>query len=85
VTVQEQGVRHSVRGERGANLKQGLATLLKGGDYDYVRPRRGEVRKATILSIGENDVVVDLGTWIWSTMKSTWQAWRLAIVSRSSH
>ena len=61
MTVQEQGVRHSVKGERGANLKQGLATLLKGGDYDYVRPRQGEVREATILSVGENDVIVDLG------------------------
>jgi len=31
------------------------------GEYDYTRPRRGEIREAVILSIGENDVVVDLG------------------------
>jgi small subunit ribosomal protein S1 len=61
VNVQEQGVQHGVKEERRANLKQRLAANLKGGDYDYVRPRRGEVRKATILSIGENDIVVDLG------------------------
>jgi len=54
-------MQHSVKGERRANLKHRLAAQLKGGDYDYVRPRRGEVRKATILSIGENDIVVDLG------------------------
>jgi small subunit ribosomal protein S1 len=29
--------------------------------YDYNRPRRGEVREAMILSISENDMVVDLG------------------------
>jgi small subunit ribosomal protein S1 len=37
-----------------------LAALVEG-DYDYKRPRRGEVHKAVILSIGENDMVVDLG------------------------
>jgi small subunit ribosomal protein S1 len=38
-----------------------FAALIEG-DYDYKRPRRGEVYEATILSVGENDVVVDLGT-----------------------
>jgi small subunit ribosomal protein S1 len=38
-----------------------FAALIES-DYDYKRPRRGEVYKATILSIGENDVIVDLGT-----------------------
>jgi small subunit ribosomal protein S1 len=37
-------------------------TALIESDYDYMRPRRGEIYEATILSIGENDVVVDLGT-----------------------
>jgi small subunit ribosomal protein S1 len=37
-----------------------LAALIKS-EYDYTRPRRGEVREATILDIGENDMVVDLG------------------------
>lgn len=39
-----------------------LAALIKSEDYDYIRPRRGEVREADILSIGENDMVVDLGS-----------------------
>jgi small subunit ribosomal protein S1 len=38
-----------------------FAALIES-DYDYTRPRRGEIYEATILSIGENDVVVDLGT-----------------------
>jgi small subunit ribosomal protein S1 len=37
-----------------------LARLIKG-EYDYTRPRRGEVYEATILAIGDNDMVVDLG------------------------
>ena len=37
-----------------------LAAMIKDGDYGYTRPRRGEVREAVILSIGEHDVVVDL-------------------------
>jgi len=37
-----------------------LAGLIES-DYDYTRPRRGEVREATILAMGENDMVVDLG------------------------
>jgi small subunit ribosomal protein S1 len=40
--------------------KRRLAALIKD-DYDYTRPRRGEVREAVVLSIGDNDVVVDLG------------------------
>jgi small subunit ribosomal protein S1 len=38
-----------------------FAALIES-DYDYKRPRRGDIYEATILSIGENDVVVDLGT-----------------------
>jgi small subunit ribosomal protein S1 len=37
-----------------------LAALIKS-EYDYTRPRRGEVREATILDIGDKDMVVDLG------------------------
>ena len=39
-----------------------LAALIKSENYDYKRPRRGEVREVVILSIGEHDVVVDLGS-----------------------
>jgi small subunit ribosomal protein S1 len=38
-----------------------FARLIKS-EYDYTRPRQGEVREATILAIGSNDMVVDLGT-----------------------
>jgi small subunit ribosomal protein S1 len=37
-----------------------MATWLKE-EYSYARPRRGEIREATILDIGENDIIVDLG------------------------
>ncbi|HUW13561.1 MAG TPA: hypothetical protein VM537_27810, partial [Anaerolineae bacterium] len=54
-------IRHGPQAGRRPKFKHRLAALLKGGDYDCVRPRRGEVREATILSIGEKDMVVDLG------------------------
>jgi len=41
--------------------QQRFSTLIKS-DYDYARPRRGQVRHAVVLSISENDVIVDLGT-----------------------
>jgi small subunit ribosomal protein S1 len=59
-TVTGADVRHSTTEKQHTNRNQRLATLIKG-DYDYTRPRRGEVREAVILSIGENDMVVDLG------------------------
>lgn len=43
------------------HLREKLATLLQTDDYDYTRPRRGEVRKGVILSISDNDMVVDIG------------------------
>jgi small subunit ribosomal protein S1 len=39
--------------------QQQLAALLES-EYDYIRPRRGEVHEAIILSITEKDVIVDL-------------------------
>ncbi|MFP4344302.1 MAG: S1 RNA-binding domain-containing protein [Anaerolineales bacterium] len=36
-----------------------FATLLESA-LDYIRPRRGEVREASILAIGDNDMIVDL-------------------------
>ena len=47
--------------EQLAKPKRRLAALIKD-DYDYHRPQRGEVYEADILSIGENEVIVDLGT-----------------------
>jgi small subunit ribosomal protein S1 len=46
--------------ETQGNFAQRLATLIKS-DYDISQPRRGEVYEAVILSISENDIVVDLG------------------------
>jgi small subunit ribosomal protein S1 len=37
-----------------------LATLIES-DYDYTRPRPGQVRQAIVLSVSENEVIVDLG------------------------
>ena len=31
------------------------------GEYDYTRPTRGQVCYADVLSVGENQVIVDLG------------------------
>lgn len=40
--------------------RQRLAALISS-DYDYARPRRQEIRQATVLTIEENRVFVDLG------------------------
>jgi small subunit ribosomal protein S1 len=53
-------VQRSMKEKQRTNLKQRLATLIKG-DYDYTRPRRGEVYEAVILSISGNEIIVDLG------------------------
>ncbi|MBN1584120.1 MAG: S1 RNA-binding domain-containing protein [Anaerolineae bacterium] len=40
--------------------REQLAALIEG-DYDYKRLRHGEICEATILSVDENQVIVDLG------------------------
>ncbi len=40
---------------------QRFSTLLES-EYDYTRPKRGQVRQSVVLSVSENDVIVDLGT-----------------------
>ena len=40
--------------------QQRFAALLEN-DYDYERPRRGQICSATVLSVDENQVIVDLG------------------------
>lgn len=37
-----------------------FAALLES-DYDYTRPRRGQARQAVVLSVSEDEVIVDLG------------------------
>ena len=41
--------------------RQRFLTLLES-EHDYVHPKRGQVRQAVVLSVSENDVIVDLGT-----------------------
>jgi small subunit ribosomal protein S1 len=43
-------------------LQQRQLAALFESEYDYIRPRRGEVYEADILDISENEVIVDLGT-----------------------
>jgi small subunit ribosomal protein S1 len=40
--------------------EQPFSTLLES-EYDYTRPTRGQVCYADVLSVGENQVIVDLG------------------------
>jgi small subunit ribosomal protein S1 len=40
--------------------QQRFSALIES-DYDYERPQRGQVCSATVLSIDENEVIVDLG------------------------
>ena len=40
--------------------QQRFSTLLESS-YDYTRPKRGQLRQAIVLSVGENEVIVDLG------------------------
>ncbi len=47
--------------EEGFQEEESFADLLEG-EYDYTQMRRNEVHEATILAIGENDIVVDMGT-----------------------
>jgi len=60
-TVTKTRVQRSTKKKQRTNLKQRLAALIKG-DYDYTRPQHGEVHEAVILSISENEMIVDLGT-----------------------
>jgi len=46
--------------QQGDAQQQRFSMLLENG-YDYDRPRRGQVCSATVLSIDENEVIVDLG------------------------
>jgi len=47
--------------DRAKKLATEFRELIRRGEYDNDRPRPGEVREATILAIGERDLVVDLG------------------------
>jgi ribosomal protein S1 len=40
--------------------QQRFSALLENG-YDYNRPQRGHLSRATILSVDDNEVIVDLG------------------------
>jgi small subunit ribosomal protein S1 len=42
------------------DLQQRFSALLES-DYNYTNPQRGDIREATILSVTENEVFVDIG------------------------
>lgn len=43
------------------DLQQRQFLTLLESEYDYTRPRRGQVRYADVLYVSENEVIVDLG------------------------
>ena len=47
-------------GEDTGSTASRFSTMIES-DYDYTHPRRGQVCQAVVLSVTENDVVVDLG------------------------
>ena len=44
-----------------ADVQQEQFSTLFETECDYTRPRRGQIRQAVVLSVDENDVIVDLG------------------------
>jgi small subunit ribosomal protein S1 len=44
-----------------ADTQQEQFSILFETECDYTRPRRGQIRQAVVLSVDENDVIVDLG------------------------
>jgi small subunit ribosomal protein S1 len=47
--------------KRAGKLRQRLAAWLEN-EFDYTRPQCGQIREGVILDIGDNDVIVDVGT-----------------------
>lgn len=47
--------------EQQENVQRQKFSALLENEYDYDCPRRGQVSSATVLSIDENEVIVDLG------------------------
>jgi small subunit ribosomal protein S1 len=48
--------------QQGVDMQQQQRfSALLDSEYDYTRPRRGQVLYGEVLSIGENEVIVDLG------------------------
>jgi small subunit ribosomal protein S1 len=47
--------------EQKQSNRQAFAALLESEEYSHTGVRRGEVREAAIIAIGENDMMVDLG------------------------
>ncbi len=53
--------KHNVGAVRSRGMAKRQASLLRSGEYDRERPRRGEVLEGVIPSVGEHDLVVDIG------------------------
>jgi small subunit ribosomal protein S1 len=52
--------RQAGSGER-ARVRDRLARLVKREEFRRARPRRGQVYEATVLAVGEHDMLVDFG------------------------
>jgi small subunit ribosomal protein S1 len=48
------------QGKPKGRLRQRLAAWLEN-EFDYTRPRRGQIREGVILDIGDGDMIVDVG------------------------
>ncbi|MBN1400993.1 MAG: S1 RNA-binding domain-containing protein, partial [Anaerolineae bacterium] len=46
---------------RVSGLKERFKALLQGGEYDYARPRPGDVIEAVIVTKSDYELIVDLG------------------------
>ncbi|UCC86711.1 MAG: S1 RNA-binding domain-containing protein [Anaerolineales bacterium] len=47
--------------EGAATNTQTMADLLSQEEYNYQRPKRGEIRTGTVVLVGPNEIVVDVG------------------------
>jgi len=47
-------------GQPCVDLQDQLSALIES-DYDYTRPKRGDIREAVILFVAEDELIVDLG------------------------
>ncbi len=59
MTIEQEAVQ-DVAGQEQEGETPEWWTLLVEGDYDGSRPHRGDIYEATILSMGEHDIIVDV-------------------------
>jgi small subunit ribosomal protein S1 len=59
--LESPAVQEPTRHENGRTSVRKRLLALVQDEYDYARPRRGQIFKGVILDIGENDMIVDIG------------------------